>query len=344
MGKKYIERPVEVVEIHVWGLRDGVKVSVEGYVDSGRRIRHFHTFTREEKTVVEDGRVESSQPPIDRNQVRDDSQILVKPAEGTPQSSTSNLSGKYPATAQSVILKPSTSLILPTSDVNVDFERRNKASYTGWTMVTSLAHVWFNTYFEGGYEGHDSGVFEIEWDAMDGIKGSARKGTRALDRLKVVWKYAETGLDGIATTREIKEPEKGEPVPENPPADWRGEESQENQPSDGVDSGRPGGTALTIGATISQGAATLGKELGLRKSEPDSANLSRASSIKETGPTGNPPIQNGVQDVDSDDEGVKPSGPSGEGYVAYDSENEGEGPRGTGLGKTAHMLSTMKPS
>jgi protein-tyrosine phosphatase len=57
-------------------------------------------------------------------------------------------------------------------------------------MVTSLAHVWFNAYFEGGYTGADSDVFEIDWEAMDGIKGSAMKGIKALDKLKVVWRYA----------------------------------------------------------------------------------------------------------------------------------------------------------
>ena len=29
-GKIYLERPVEILEVHVWGLRDGVKIVVEG--------------------------------------------------------------------------------------------------------------------------------------------------------------------------------------------------------------------------------------------------------------------------------------------------------------------------
>ncbi len=29
-GKKYVDREVEIVEVHVWGLRHGVKLSIEG--------------------------------------------------------------------------------------------------------------------------------------------------------------------------------------------------------------------------------------------------------------------------------------------------------------------------
>ncbi|KAG7142017.1 Phosphatidylinositol 3 like protein [Verticillium longisporum] len=29
-GKKYVDCPIEIVEIHVWGLRSGVKVDIEG--------------------------------------------------------------------------------------------------------------------------------------------------------------------------------------------------------------------------------------------------------------------------------------------------------------------------
>lgn len=336
MGKKYVERPVEVVEIHVWGLRDGVKVSVEGYIENGRRIRQFHTFKRDEKTVIEEGKVDSSRAPVSHSQVRKDEEILVSPVEGTPQSSNTSLPGT--ATAQTVILKPKDPLILPTSDINIDFERRNKAAYTGFTMVTALAHVWFNAYFEGGHDGFDSGVFAIEWDAMDGIKGSARKGTRALDRLKVVWKYA-TDEEHV-----ISEPAKGETVPENPPADWRGEENEESRPADGVNSGRPGGAALTMGAVVAEGAQTLGKELGLRKSTPDSANISRASSVKDE------PLRKSTEirrAEETDDEGVKTSGPEGEDHVDYsDSEKEdtraGQGME-VGLGKVAHVVAKMKP-
>ena len=336
MGKKYVERPVEIVEIHVWGLRDGVKVSVEGYIENGRRIRQFHTFKRDEKTVIEEGKVDSSRPPVSHSQVRKDEEILVSPAEGTPQSSSTSLSGT--STAQTVILKPKTPLILPTSDVNIDFERRNKAAYTGFTMVTALAHVWFNTYFEGGHDGYDSGVFAIEWDAMDGIKGSARKGTRALDRLKVVWKYAKD------EAHVISEPGRGEAVPENQPANWRGEENEESRPADGVTSGRPGGAALTMGAVVAEGAQTLGKELGLRKSAPDSANISRASSVNDEPLWKSTEIQRAEE---TEDEGVKTTGPKGEDHVGYsDSEKEdtrvGQGME-AGLGRVAHVVAKMKP-
>jgi protein-tyrosine phosphatase len=35
MNKKYVEWPIEIVELHVWGLRDGVKVAVDGYIEDG---------------------------------------------------------------------------------------------------------------------------------------------------------------------------------------------------------------------------------------------------------------------------------------------------------------------
>lgn len=349
MGKKYVERPIEILEIHVWGLRDGVKVAVEGYIQNGRRIRNFHVFSRQEKTVVEDG---NSQPQRVPEQRKND-ELLSSPVEGTPQSSSMSLN-KSSASTQTVILKPSSPIILPTSDVNIDFERRNKASYTGLTMVTSIAHVWFNAYFEGGYEGHDSGLFEIEWEAMDGIKGSLRKGTKALDRLKVVWKYAKQEDDGTPMERIITEPAKGEPVPENQPANWRGEEDEEARPADGLDSGRKGGAAITIGAMVNTGAKTLGRELGLRKSTADSANVSRASSIKEDVHRDPSRKATDVQQAEnSEGEGVKPCGPEGEDVLPYDdsSEQEVEGKQDTrvgqqmeaGVGRLAHLASKMKP-
>ncbi|KIW77873.1 hypothetical protein Z517_07706 [Fonsecaea pedrosoi CBS 271.37] len=349
LGKRYVERPVEVVEIHIEGLRDGVKASIEGYVDDGRRIRTFHTFSRQEKTVVEETNAKQSKPV---SEAKKDSEILSTPQNASPQSSSLSLSKNSSGSTQNVILKPSSPVILPTSDINVDFERRNKAGYTGLTMVTAIAHVWFNAYFEGGHEGHNSGVFEIDWEAMDGIKGSSRKGTRALDRLKVVWQYAKQEGDGAPVERIITEPQKGEPVPESQPANWQGENDEEVQPADGVDSGRKGGAPLTMSAMVSQGASTLGKELGLRKSRADSADVSRASSVKGGCTTSD--MGTAAQRVeDSEEQGVKQSGPQGE-ALSYDGTSDPEGGSRqdtktghvmeAGLAKVAHVVSKMKPS
>lgn len=278
MNKKYVERPIEIVEIHVWGLRSGVKVSAEGFVDEGRRIKNFHTFIREEKTVVDDN---FKQIETDESDSKLQSENLVPPQTATPESSKSDISTPEHEQVQNVILKPSQPIVLETSDVNIDFERRNKSSYTGFTMVTSIAHVWFNAYFEGGHQGNESGVFEIEWGAMDGIKGSVRKGIQALDRLKVVWKYAD-----IARSTSIDEPKMGEPVKEGRPADWRGEEDPEKvveaRHSEGVDSGRHGGTTLTLSEMTHEAINKLGgRDLGLRESDPHSANISRAASVND---------------------------------------------------------------
>jgi protein-tyrosine phosphatase len=280
-GKVYVERQIEIMEVHVWGLRDGVKVQVEGYVDEGKTIKLFHVFTKKERVVVE-GNAPGG------NGIKDmisdmagfQNQANVKPTktqvpqvDGTSESKPrslpeiSNSSSSTDITGAElggnvVIFKPSTRVILPTSDINIDFERRNKASM-GWTMVTSVAHVWFNTFFEGsGPENNgipnENGVFEIEWDKMDGIRGSSKKGTRAFDHLAVIWKAysppdAEGGERG-RTEEVIHEPGLNSPVPQMQAADWKG--GHETSPG--------------LGA----------KNLGLRTESPRSAEVSKASSVK----------------------------------------------------------------
>lgn len=274
-GKIYVERQIEILEVHVWGLRDGVKVAVEGYIEEGKIIKTFHTFGREERMVMDAKENRPERPnfsdhlhektlPIHETKAQAHSQ----PNE-TPVAPTALEPG-----ASAVIFRPSQPLIIPTSDINIDFERRNKATY-GFTMVTSVAHVWFNTFFESQHSSTsshdfvdaatektdppvnstlpDSGVFEINWEAMDGIKGSARKGTRALDRLAVVWRAVEDTND--EHTKIITEPARGESVPESKPADWK----NANKDS----------------------AASIGKDLGLRTENPASASVSKASSATD---------------------------------------------------------------
>lgn len=293
-GKRYIERPVEVVEVHVWGLRDGVKVAVEGFVDEGRTIKNFHTFSKEERDLVR-GDIKKSNGFAD---VVTEAMKGKQAGNGTKENSDEpSISEKVMTAAQNsndpdrligskggdVVFRPSEPLVIPTSDLNIDFERRNKASY-GFTMVTSVAHVWFNTYFEGngpenGGNPDDSGVFEIEWDAMDGIKGSSRKGTRAFDKMAVVWKTPRGRQSSIV----INEPSVDEEVKQTQPADWRGDAA----PSTGMD-----------------------KDLGLRAATPSSASVSRASSVRShKGET------NDGHGPDDEREGVKPYGAEGENEI-----------------------------
>jgi protein-tyrosine phosphatase len=250
MNKTYVERPVEILEVHVWGLRDGVKIAVEGYVDEGRKIKCFHLFKRRERIVVDEGndksdsnsRAGSSKETL-RKKVASASSLssssIYQPALATETVTSPESSGDLredTAQLSAAILRPEKPVILPTSDVNIDFERRTKAAYTGWAMVTSIAHVWFNAFFEGGNE-HDSGIFECEWDKLDGIKGTSRKGARALERVKVVWRYpSKAQLEGEGPVeqpgpQDIHEipgqvmtlPKPGEPVHESHAADWRGD-------------------------------------------------------------------------------------------------------------------------
>ncbi|KAJ5805219.1 hypothetical protein N7474_011106 [Penicillium riverlandense] len=301
LQKEYVERPVEILEVHIWGLRDGVKVAVEGYVDEGKKIKILHMFHRSERTIVEDGDTSQSEGSDKIKKSASESQSAT-PVTSTPTSSTSNIlrsattfsQNQHPST---MIFRPKKPLIVPTSDINIDFERRSKASYTGFTMVTSIAHVWFNAYFEGGAQ-YDSGVFETEWDAMDGIKGSAQKGIRAMDRLKVVWRYPPPSAQD-QTARPISEPKPGEPISETHPADWRGytfhspaitAEQENEQSSTGskteTNSETHTSTSTSSGTPASAAAhllsvAGLEKDLGLRKQTDESKDVSLAGSEDE---------------------------------------------------------------
>jgi protein-tyrosine phosphatase len=399
-GKKFVDRPVEIVEIHVWGLRHGVKVSVEGFLDEGKKIHNFHTFTGQERIVIEGDapggrgvidlvsdiagygisgakgdtakeadhqdaagdeqsignkdtsssadedrestpsrsasrKFKSAKTSLLRNlskrnvQVKGESKTIVTPAStidtsSTPLTTTSNgnangndasskpqaattLANSSEPGGMAVIFKPAETIRLPNSDVNIAVERRNRGpSSMGLTMVTAVAHVWFNTFFEGGGPEKDgqpdnSGVFEIEWDKMDGIKGSSQKGTRAYERLSVVWRYADESNAG-------KQPEKSTtaasclpevevsqamevgdgPVPQMRPANWKGGNDEDPD-------------AL--------------KHLGLRVEDPNSANASKASSLKnvDIGDSSQGPEPGDGTGKDNESlRAVKTSGPSGE--------------------------------
>jgi protein-tyrosine phosphatase len=258
-GKRYIERQIEVLELHVWGLRDGVKVSIQGYVDEGRTIKTFHVFDRNERFII-DGSASSGGPCADTVGVNRNSNDVMNISGSShqcghtpehprsltdPNQLSSQLQSKTSTTppdasergGKAVIFRSVDRVVLPTSDICIDFERRNRATY-GWAMVTAVAHVWFNAYFEGLTSPTDpqsspNGVFEIEWDAMDGIKGSSRKGTRALDRLAVVWRALDKDED--MEPKLVKEPAVGEEVPQTRPADWK--KQDESTGDDGRDLG-----------------------------------------------------------------------------------------------------------
>jgi hypothetical protein len=198
---------------------------------------------------------------------------------------------------QAVVFKPATPIRIPNSDVNISVERRNRAhASVGLTMVTAVAHVWFNVFFEGNGPEQDgkadqSGVFEIDWDKMDGIKGSSQRGTRALDRLSVVWRVAGAGeaeAEGKAAPGVvIDEPGEDSPVPQVQPADWKGGSVED---------------------------PTADKRLGLRVEDPESQGVSKASSVKsqEIGEDSEVAKAGNREDDQASLEGVKVSGPTGE--------------------------------
>ncbi|KAF2193098.1 hypothetical protein K469DRAFT_652922 [Zopfia rhizophila CBS 207.26] len=328
-GKIYVERQVEVLEVHCWGLRDGVKIQIEGFVNDGKIIKSFHTFTRSEREIVR-GEIQSTsgfaqvvtevmgKNGLARSLSKKEPKIASPITDGTNNGSLLKQASTYPLGKEAsldgaasskeddspsskengkgdVVFRPSKQVLLPTNDLSIDVERRNKAAY-GLTMVTSVAHVWINTFFEGkGPEQNgiadESGVFEITWNAMDGIKGSSKKGTRAFDKLAVVWKALkdESGKPGIIIT----EPKEGEEVKQAQPADWTGQDNV---------------------------APSEGKDLGLRIASPveSSADLSKASSVKS---------QNAVLTAPEPHEnttnGVRSHGPNGETEIQTPSGGSG---------------------
>ena len=173
----------------------------------------------------------------------------VSRGPSSPSSETDSVKGDQ-TDGQAVIFKPNKPVILPTSDVNIALERKSLAP--GLSVTTAVAHTWFNVFFEGqGPEKLalkpeerplDGGVFSVDWEEMDGIKGSRQRGAKAVERIDVVWKVAvegnaldRDGLRGTAsmTGEEIEEPREGIAVKEPGPADWRGEDRRKVDPDAG---------------------------------------------------------------------------------------------------------------
>ncbi|KAI1115378.1 phosphatases II [Nemania sp. NC0429] len=337
-GKKYIDREVEVLEIHVWGMRHGVKLAVEGFVDQGKKIKVFHTFTKKERLVVE-GNAPGGAGVIDlmyemagygssptteqkdsgetgdtsdhananntttsptgsdklistasKTSSAKNSPKLISPTGPTQSknSGSNSPSGSVttpPSTSlpddnsetdpggMAVIFKPEVPIRIPTSDINITLERRHRAPRSvGLTMVTAVAHVWFNTFFEGNGPEQDgipdeTGVFQIDWDKLDGIKGSSQKGTRAADRIAVVWKSIVP--DDGRQEEVIGQPGIHAPVPQMPAADWKGDNHEDPEKE---------------------------KHLGLRVQSPDSEGNSRASSVIDGALSGNESTAKGTDD------------------------------------------------
>jgi hypothetical protein len=343
-GKIYVERQVEILEVHCWGLRDGVKIQIEGFVEDGKLIKRFHTFTREEREVVR-GEVKTT------TMAQAVQEVMYKNGLGLPASKASSAKDKTEAKLESegdafnranegfldgastsrdeeitdgdVVFRPKTRVVLPTNDINLDIERRNKAAFDV-TMVTAVAHVWINAFFEGnGPEQNgipdDSGVFEIGWEAMDGIKGSSRKGTQAFEKIAVVWKAlpSEEGKPGVVIT----EPKEGEEVKQSSPADWKGQHH----------------------VTPSEG-----KDLGMRISSPTDSNtdISKASSVKSHALDFVPNVltKPARASEDSDIKGVRSHVPSGEDAVSDISTGSGSGPDAVAPAAPSHLDGTLHKS
>ena len=416
-GKKFIDRPVEIVEVQIRGLRHGVKVSVEGFVDEGKQIKTFHTFTKDERTIVEGGAPggtgivdlvsdmagygvasasgDSSEiaEEADYGEIvggtskNEDKKIPTrstsrakimdfvrspsllrkngwkpKPAPGAKgnsggsSSSSSTTSFSKPqknghgktahADAQqqsssgtstpaddpaaygliysspsepggrSVIFRPKSPVRVLTSDVNISLERRNRAtSGLGPFMVTSVAHVWFNAFFEGkgpervseGADAESSGVFEIDWDRMDGIKGSRKKGTRACEHVAVVWRFSPADEPGAGPAAGqavvIEEPPEGTSVPQMRPADWKGVDVGKKDQAEQENLGIQAEDFNSQATSDSDVPQSQGKEKShvknvLEKEEKDDDSF---KGVKTSGPFGEEKLEHPVKKRSSED-------------------------------------------
>ena len=297
-SKIYVERGIEVLEVRTWGLRDGVSVAIEGYIDEGRKIKTFHKFNNDERSPI-------SLPVT----ISPDAAVSTKKESLT--TSTTSATSNEPS--QSFVFRPTDPILLPSSDINLSLEHRSKATY-GLNMLTSVAHVWFNCYFEGkGPERHPSaplpsGEFTIDWDAMDGIKGSARKGTQALDKVSVIWRAKEGEGTGVQP-RIITEPAQGQEVPQSKAADWA-----------------QGGKEKT--ESLAEGL----KEMGMKGDTGSKASSTTRLADRE-----------GVAD---DEEGVKVH--HGNGHAGPDAgggapEKATDGMGQVGIGKTVGIVNEMRP-
>ena len=323
-----MERQVEVLEVHCWGLRDGVKIQVEGFVEDGKLIKRFHTFTRDEQEIVrgevktttmakavhevmyKNGLSRSASKASNTKEKTDNQKEAFKRPNESELDRSAVLDGAATSKAEDelrevgtgdVVFRPSKRVVLPTNDINIDIERRNKAAFDV-TMVTAVAHVWFNAFFEGnGPEQNGvpdaSGVFEIKWDAMDGIKGSSRKGTQAFEKIAVVWKtlLPDEGHPGTVIT----EPKEGEEVKQSSPADWHGR---------------------------SHVTPSEGKDIGLRMPSPtDSSTSINKDSSSESHKVIPHVLTTGRHSEDSDTKEVKAHGPNGEDVINEPSSASGTG-------------------
>ena len=204
-NKIYIEREIEILELRIWGLREGVKIAVNSYICEGKIIKTFHVFSEQERTSLDAGTSEAAATTGKPGATAASTEEFASSPTTAP-SYSSCPGGKMAQTTSdhmtNALLRPATPLIIPTSDINIDFERRTFPSkYSSISMVTSVAHVWFNAFFEA-YPGALDGSFEIDWDQMDGIKGSLRKGSRILDKLSVKWRVQPSSQAGDMTADE----------------------------------------------------------------------------------------------------------------------------------------------
>ncbi|KAI1152345.1 phosphatases II [Nemania diffusa] len=353
-GKKYVDRELEVLEVHVWGLRNGVKLGIEGFVDQGKKIKVFHTFAKKERQIIqgdapggsgmmdmmyemagygsspateqrdsgetgnadERGNINPTPTPPDdsvtptsttskKGFIKKAPKLISRmshtgsakskksggdepsnPVANPPSMSLPDDNDELEPGGMAVIFKPEEPVRIHNSDVNITIERRHRATRSvGLTMVTAVAHVWFNAFFEGngpeqGGVPDESGVFQIDWEELDGIKGSSQKGTRAADRIAVVWKsVAPASAEGDA---EIGEPNASAPVPQMQAADWKGDNCEDPDKE---------------------------KHLGLRLQSPDSEANSKASSIIDEALVRN---ESTSKDADDDFKGLKSDAPSKE--------------------------------
>ena len=170
MQKRYMERKVRVTKISIWGLKGNIEVSLDGYVPSKNTQRGVWEL----------------EPLWQAKALKAKKERMVW----------------YP------------DVVADTADVCLGVKR-----WVGkeWMLVCKT-RAWFNAVVEGANGERWSsgtavdarypaahtdksltGVFEIPWEEMDGVKGSCLRGIKAFERCVVEWECVSErkGVDGV---------------------------------------------------------------------------------------------------------------------------------------------------
>lgn len=91
---------------------------------------------------------------------------------------------------QNITLRPENLRLYMGPDVQVSFQHSKRSSLTGLSLLHSTSYIWFNTFFESYINLQNK--IHANWDELDGIIGTHKRGSMALTSFEVKWKIVST--------------------------------------------------------------------------------------------------------------------------------------------------------